>query len=513
LGADVARVNNNPPVGDSTSTLTGRIARGPSGLLREEILDPQFLYEAENLLPEYVAVEKVFAAEYLRMGLITVAEATDIGAALDTVNAKTIIAWRTANMSDIAFCLERYIEERLTESVVRWHVDRSRNDLQACAQLLFGRRQLVRTAQQALAFGAIGHRLAGTATHIPMPGYTHFQAAQIVTAGFYFAALSEQILHSVRRMLATYDAIDASPLGAGAMAGQELPWDRERMAHLLGFARPEPLALTAVASRTWMAEVTAELSLLGVALSRFCTDLLMWGSSEYGFIDLPDELSGISSTMPQKKNFPVLERIRGRTAHLSVYHLDVVLGQRNTPFTNLVEVSKEAGRHVLSAFVDCRSVLRLFGTVLDSLELREDRMAVACERDFFGGLSLANALTLEEQVPWRSAQVIVGKCIAAAIEVGCRPSAVDPELLRRIAFEHGYTVAEPGRLLSDAFDVNRILKRMVSTGSASPESVRAVLAAQADEYERLEAECTRHSALGETRLTDLNRLLAGETVS
>ncbi|WP_329568933.1 argininosuccinate lyase [Kitasatospora sp. NBC_01266] len=503
----MARVDNSGASEDATTALTGRIAGGPSELLREEVLDPQFRYEAEHLLPGYVSIEKVFAAEYLRMGLITQAEAGQLAAALDTVTAGTIAEWQAGSMSDIAFCLERHVERQLGEPVVRWHVDRSRNDLQACAQLLFGRRQLVLVAQEALAFGAAAHRLAGTATEMPMPGYTHFQAAQIITPGFYFAALSEQVLHSVRRMLATYEGIDASPLGAGAMAGQELHWDRDRMAHLLGFARPQPLALTSVASRAWSAEATAELSLLGAALSRFSTDLLMWSSSEYGFVDLPDELSGISSAMPQKKNFPILERIRGRTAHLTAYHLDVILGQRNTPFTNLVEVSKEAGRHVLTAFTDSRSVLRLFRTVLDALVLRADRMAAACEREYFGGFSLANSLALEELVPWRKAQVIAGGYIVAAARTGEAPSAVDPELLGRIAAEHGYRLADPGRLLAAAFDVGQALGRMVSTGSTGPSAVREVLAAQAEEYARLTTRWSRYEELGSARSAELDRLL------
>ncbi|MFD2122944.1 lyase family protein [Streptomyces cirratus] len=64
---------------------------------------------------------------------------------------------------------------------------------------------------------------------MPMPGYTHFQAAQVITPGFHLAAVAEHLLHTQRRLVQTYDGIDACPLGAGAMAGQELPWDRDRM--------------------------------------------------------------------------------------------------------------------------------------------------------------------------------------------------------------------------------------------------------------------------------------------
>ncbi|EWM10354.1 argininosuccinate lyase [Kutzneria sp. 744] len=479
-----------------TSALSGRVAGGPSELLRAEVLDPQFHYESRQLLPHYLAIETVLAREYERMGLLTAEETKAIVDILDSVDDETIVAWRDANMSDIAFALERCVEQRLGTVVPYWHVDRSRNDLQSCAQLMFGLRQLRATAGVLLEFGATAHRLAGETAEMPMPGYTHHQAAQIITPGYYLAAVSDQVLHTARRLLATHDGIDACPLGAGAMAGQQLEWDRDRMARDLGFRRPQPLALTAVASRGWVLEVTAELSIFGAVLSRFCTDLLTWGSSQYGFLDLPDELSGISSAMPQKKNFPVLERIRGRTAHLAAFHLDVLLGQRNTPFTNLVEVSKEAGTHLFAAFETCRSVLRLATAVLAAVTFDAERMGEICRSEFFGGFSLANALTLDEGVPWRRAQVIAGAYVLAALKSGREPSDVDGELLGRVAREHGAELSDPLGALSEAFDVDKSLEQLVSSGSARPGAVRAVLADQQGEYERLRAEWAARVSAG-----------------
>ncbi len=473
--------------GVTARPLTGRISDSPNTLLRDEVLDPQFTYEINNLLRGYVAVEKVLVAEYVRMKILTPAEGTTVTALLDEVTAPALTASAAVNMSDVAFTLERYVEDRLPAPIPAWHVDRSRNDLQACAQLLFGREQLRALADALLALGRSAHRLAGETRSMPMPGYTHFQAAQVITPGFYLAAVSEQILHASQRLLTTYDGIDACPLGSGAMSGQELDWDRDRMADLLGFARPEPVALTGVASRGWVVEITAELSVLGVALSRFATDLLTWGSSQYGFIDLPDDLCGISSAMPQKKNFPILERVRGRTAHLTAFHLDVVLGQRNTPFANLVEVSKEAGTHLLTGFTAARSAVRMLTEVFDRLSFREDVMAAVCEREFFGGFSLANTLTMESGVPWRLAQVIAGQYIVAAMAAGLAPSQIDAGLLRRIAADNGVEAHDAETALRRAFDVRANLDALTSAGSANPAAVRQVLDDQTREFERLES--------------------------
>ncbi|MFD7505034.1 argininosuccinate lyase [Streptomyces sp. NPDC059850] len=493
--------------GRTPAPLSGRIAGSPSALWHEEVLGPHFRYEVTHLLPWYIVIEKVLAAEYARLDLISDADARALGRALHTADAEALVADPASNMSDITFALERYVEQRLPRPVPSWHVDRSRNDLQATAQLMFGRHELAGAGAALLDFGKAVHRLAGDTRELPMPGHTHFQAAQIITPGYYLSAVSEQILHTLRRLLSTYDGLNASPLGSGAMAGQELGWDRDRMARLLGFQRPQPVALTAVASRGWVAEVTAEMGILSVALSRFVTDLLTWGSSEFGFIDLPDELCGISSAMPQKKNFPVLERIRGRTAHLATYHLDAVLGQRNTPYTNLVEVGKEAGANLSTAYATLRSVLRLFREVIGRLSFRADRMRAACEREYLGGFSLANALTLDEGVPWRRAQVVAGAYIVAAMEAGLPPDKPDAELLRRVARERGFTLADPATVLSAVRDVDAGLRRLASAGSAHPDSTAAVLRGQEDEYERLGAEWADRADLITGGLAETDGLL------
>ncbi|MGW3557837.1 lyase family protein [Streptomyces sp. NPDC000963] len=478
-------MTSQPPA--PAAELSGRIRGGPSDLLHDEVLAPQFRFEVRHLLDHYVAVEKVLAAEYVRMDVLTAAEARAVAALLDEVGPDTLAARPDANMSDIAFALERHVTAGLPAPVPRWHVDRSRNDLQACAQTMFGREQVARFAAALLDLCAVVLARAEETRELPMPGYTHFQAAQIITPGFHLSALAEHLLHTQRRLLHTYDGMNACPLGAGAMAGQELPWDRVRMARLLGFDRPQPNALTAVASRRWSAEATAELGLLGAALSRFTTDLLTWGGSEYGFLELPDELSGISSAMPQKKNYPVLERVRGRTAHLAAFHTDVLLGQRNTPFCNLVEVSKEAGTHVLAAFDSAHGTVRLLTEVVRRLDFRADRMRAVCAREYLGGFSLANALALTEGVPWRTAQVVAGKYIVSAATAGIPPHPGAPDLLTRAAAEHALTLADPAGLLADAFDVDRGLARLASEGSAHPEAVARALHAQRDAHEELRA--------------------------
>jgi argininosuccinate lyase len=189
--------------------------------------------------------------------------------------------------------------------------------------------------------------------------------------------------------------------------------------------------------------------------------------------------------MPQKKNFPILERIRGRTAHVAAVYVDLLLSQRSVPFTNMIEVSKEVGSGAHAIFDDLDSALRLFHAVLEKVQFRGDRMRQACERDFLGGFTLANLLTLRAAVPWRTAQVVVGEYISAALAKGYDASRPMPTLLHEAMARHGYPIDDTEALLAEAFDVDRGLRSKRTVGSAHPDSVRALLTDERTELERL----------------------------
>jgi argininosuccinate lyase len=492
----------------SAPATSGRLRSEPARLLDEEVLGPQFRYELTHLLPHYVHVERILLLEYLRMGVLSPAQVTAVDRALQQVCPESLRSDRTKNLSDISFALERFVLDRLPSAVPAWHVDRSRNDAQATAQLLFGRAQVLRAAADAAALARAAHTAAAGARDLPMPGYTHLQAAQVISPGFYLAALIEEVLGTLRRMLTGYDEIDRCPLGAGPMAGQELAWDRQRMAQLAGFARAQPHALTAVASRTWVLSVTGELSAFAIVLSRFVTDLMAFSSEAYGFVELPDELAGISAAMPQKKNYPVLERIRGRTGHVTALAQDIAIGLRNTPYTNSVEASKEATAHLVTLFAANGSALRMLTAVVGAAGFRADRMRAACRRSYLGGFSLAIRLTLEHGLPWRQAQVAAGEYIAEAIARDLPPDRGDPDMLSAVCRRHGCQLGDPGALLREAFDADRSLRRYASAGSATPDAVGELLTDQAARLRAAELAIATHAGRAAAAGAEVDRLLA-----
>lgn len=462
-------------------------------LLHDEVLEPQFAYEVLHLLPHYLHIEKVLLLEYRRMEVLTQDEVSAVAKILHEVSAEDLAANPEENLSDICFGIERLVSARLSRPVPGWHVDRSRNDAQACAQLMFGRDRILRLAEELIACTAAAHRLAARYTETPMPGYTHLQAAQVITPGFYLSALSEHLLHTLRRLLLTFDRADLAPLGAGAMAGQELAWDRESMARLLGFAGPRAHALSSVASRGWVLEAAGECATFATGLNRFVTDLMTWAGSAHGLVELPDELAGISSAMPQKKNYPIFERIRGKTAHLLAWYVDVANAQRGTPFSNTVEVGKEGGAQLLGATATLESALRLLTMVLDNAVFVAERARAGCSGEYLGGFSLANRLTLEEGVPWRTAQVIAGAYIAESARRGVEG---DPELLAELARSHGHRLTGGAELVAGLLDPEADLRRKKSLGSAAPGAVQRMLAEQGGELAALTGEWSSRRGAG-----------------
>jgi argininosuccinate lyase len=180
--------------------------------------------------------------------------------------------------------------------------------------------------------------------------------------------------------------------------------------------------------------------------------------------------------------------------------MDLALVQRSTPYSNMVEVSKESSAHLWRMFGTLRSTVRLLTTVLEHLRLRADRMRAACEREYLGAFTLANLLTVRAGVPWRSAQVVAGQYVVAAIERGLPPSKPDGALLSDLARAAGQHVAEPSRLLAEAFDVDGALRAKRSAGSVNPEAVSDILATQQEEYDAIGSRwAARRTALCDAR--------------
>jgi len=217
-----------------------------------------------------------------------------------------------ATDEDIHTAIERRLTE-ITPAGASLHTGRSRNDQIALDLRLYCRvaaSQLISSLSyvvEALAAKARAH-----ATWI-MPGYTHLQRAQPVTVGHHLLAHAEPLLRDAKRFRDAYGAADAMPLGSGALAGSTLPLRREVVRLELGFERLTENSIDAVSDRDFALDLIYACACASIHLSRLAEDVVLWASSEFGFVMLADEVSTGSSAMPQKKNPDIAELLRGRS--------------------------------------------------------------------------------------------------------------------------------------------------------------------------------------------------------
>lgn len=295
---------------------------------------------------------------------------------------------------------------------------RSRNDLNATIHKLKLRRPLIRLLREGLRLQAVLIRRARRYRGVVMPAYTHGQAAMPSSYGHYLAAIAKAVGRDLDGVQLAGEGINQSPLGAGAVGGTTLPIDTVRTARLLGFSEPVENSIDAVASRDLMLRLLSAAAILGVTLSRVAADLLQWATSEFDFLELPDEIVGSSSAMPQKRNPFLLEHVQGRTTSTLGAFVSAMTAIHSTPFTNSIAVGTEAVRHVWQALEDISDALLLIRLVIARAQPRRDSMLHRADAGMTTATALANRIVSETECDFRTSHRIVGEMILHFIRNG-----------------------------------------------------------------------------------------------
>src|SRR5262245_20159439 len=263
------------------------------------------------------------------VGLLTVDEAEHIVAALDAIGTEIdqgTFRFRT-ELEDIHTHIERALIERLGDVGRKLHTGRSRNDQVVTDVKLWVRDELhvidgcLNNVQLALLAAAERER------DLVLPGYTHLQRAQPVLAAHYFLAYIEKYQRDRERLADCHKRVNILPLGAAALAGTSLPIDRESVRRQLGFDATAANSLDVSSDRDFLIEFVFALSLVALHLAGWAEEWVLWATTEFGFLDLPDAFCTGSSIMPHKKNPDVLELIRGKAARVAsnLQHLLVLV--------------------------------------------------------------------------------------------------------------------------------------------------------------------------------------------
>lgn len=379
---------------------------------------------------------------------------------------------------------EHYLIRLLGEEVGgRFHVARSSGDLSSVAINTLQREKLLANMAAMNRLRRVLITLAREHTDTILPGYSFGQHAQPMTLAHIYLSWVTTLERDFDRHLGAYRRVNTSPAGAAIMVGSDFRIDRRRTAQLLGFDQVHENCADAILELNAddSIETAGVVATLYHSMAKWADDLILWSTSEFDFIDVPDRYCGTSSIMMQKKNVIGPAEVKGASSEalgcvVTAYH--ALKGTTGSPVTERYYALDMLWR----TGDNCVRHLDWFCELLPQVRLNKPHMREQAWMHWDTTTDLASALIRKNDWPWRSAHQIVGILVRLAESRRLRPSDVDTELLDEASVAyHGQpanlTNAEIARALDPG---NFIASRTLQGGPAPQESLR-----QANLFEEL----------------------------
>ena len=334
-----------------------------------------------------------------------------------------------AGDEDIHMAVERRLTELVGDAGGKLHTGRSRNDQVATDLALYVRERSAAAVDLVAALMERILDLAQAHADWPMPGYTHLQRAQPVYLGHHLLAYFWMLHRDAGRFAAARDGAGEMPLGAGALAGTGWELDRAKTAERLGFDRPAPNSIDAVASRDFALGYLSAAAICATHLSRLGAELVLWSSQEFGFCEPADDFASGSSLMPQKKNPDAAELLRAKAPRVVASFTTVagVLHALPLAYSKDLQEDKEA---LFDAVDTLELSLQGARGMLAGLRFDRDRLAEAASDEFLAATEVADLL-VRRGMPFREAHGVVGGLVRDAVERGVALSELDAADLAR----------------------------------------------------------------------------------
>lgn len=366
-----------------------------------------------------VAGSRAHARMLAAQGVISQADADAICEGLDAIEAR-IDAGDFAfdiNDEDIHMAIEAELTRNVGDAGARLHTGRSRNDQVITDTRLYAKelaRELMGAnmeLRQALLDAAKGNQ------GVILPGYTHMQHAQPVLLAHHFMAYWWMFARDFKRLQAALDAADMNPLGSAALAGTTYPLDREATTAELGFSGMIPNSLDAVSDRDFLLDLDYACSVSMIHLSRLSEEIILWSTSEFGFITLSDAYSTGSSIMPQKKNPDFAELIRGKSGRVVGDLMALLMTMKSLPlaYNKDLQEDKEGVIDACKTLYDCMVCM---AGMVSTLTVNADAMAQQAKKGYLAATDVADYLA-KKGMPFRKAHEVVGHLVLLCEKRGC----------------------------------------------------------------------------------------------
>jgi argininosuccinate lyase len=354
------------------------------------------------------------------VGLITAAECESICTSLDAIGgeiARGELKFQV-ELEDIHMHIESALIGRLGDVGRKLHTARSRNDQVATDLKLYCRDAIDSIDGQLAELQAAFVERSDRDLDVVVPGYTHLQRAQPVLVVHYWLAYCEKFQRDRERLADCRKRVNTSPLGAAALAGTSLPIDREYSAKLLGFTAPAANSLDVSSDRDFVIELVSALALVAAHLSTWAEEWILWCTTEFGYLKLPDAYTTGSSIMPQKRNPDVLELVRGKAARVMAAVPQLLTLVKGLPLAYNRDLQEDKIA-LFSAVDTIAACLELAPAIVRGAELARERIAARLDEGFLDATALMEYL-IRKGVPMRSAHETVGKLVAQCESKKCR---------------------------------------------------------------------------------------------
>ena len=341
-------------------------------------------------------------------------------------------------LEDIHMAIESRLLELAGPVAGKLHTARSRNDQVALDMRLYTRDAVTETMKGIRDLQLALLEQAEKNTAVLMPGYTHMQLAQPVLLAHHLLAYFEMLQRDHERFGDCFKRADVMPLGSGALAGAAYKLDREFVAKELGFSGISQNSLDAVSDRDFVIEYMAAASICMMHISRLAEELVIWSSSEFGFVEMDDSYATASSIMPQKKNPDVAELGRGKTGRVFGHLAGMLATMKGLPLSYNRDLQED--KEGLFDTVDTLAAsLEVFAGMVGTLEFKAQNMRRSLDKGFILATDVADYL-VKKGMSFREAHGVTGRLVNYAIGKGKTLESLSAEEYREFSTLFGEDV-------------------------------------------------------------------------
>ena len=422
----------------------------------------------KQLYAQDIAGSRAHAAMLAAQGVISEDDAAAIDAGLAQIKDDIEAGDFTfdINNEDIHMSVESVLTARIGDAGARLHTGRSRNDQVATDTRLFVKQRCRDLMAANIELRRALMEQAEKHFDVILPGYTHLQHAQPVLLSHHLLAYTWMLARDFTRLRAAYDAADANPLGAAALAGTTYPLDRFQTTESLGFDHPIPNSLDAVSDRDFLLDLIYACSVSSMHLTRLCEEIILWSSAEFGFITLSDAYSTGSSIMPQKKNPDFAELIRGKSGRVIGDLVALLVTMKSLPlaYNKDLQEDKEGAIDAARTLEDCYVCA---AGMIATMTVHPDAMLAQAKKGYLAATDVADYLA-KKGMPFRRAHEVVGHLVLLCDKRGC-----DLEDLTLEDFKAESDLFEED--ITRALDLPTIVAARTTYGGTGHEAVRVQL--------------------------------------